>query len=119
MDKKTQELLNNLPEKKSLYNRYDGEILEYKELENGYYIDVRSKVTFQKEEWLMLGKTSENLIDLIEYEDYVNGELVEGVWEETDESPKTIITENKLLYDKDIKTVLTHEQYEKYCFRKE
>lgn len=119
MNKKTQELLNNLPKKKSLYNRYDGEILEYKELENGYYIDVRTGTIFQKEEWLMLGETSENLIDLIEKGDYVNGELVEGIWEKTDKIPRMIQTENENLYDEEIKTVLTHEEYEKYCFRKE
>lgn len=56
-------------------------------------------------------KHSKNIIDLIEVGDYVNGEKVDSI--------------NGILYairtgaleDIEIKTILTHEQYEQNCYK--
>ena len=75
-------------------------------------------------------KASHNIIDLIEVGDYVNGFPVEDYFhkynEEKDifENVGVITTECYLensnfswILAKDIKTILTHEQFENYCFR--
>ena len=53
-----------------------------------------------------LGKTSPNIIDLIEIYDYVNGELVVSVSEESVE-----IGEGWHVQVKDIKSIVTHESF--------
>lgn len=63
---------------------------------------------------------SENIIDLIEVGDYVNGYEVTDKYLFAGEIP-VIETEGndtncKCLCEKDIKTILTHEQYEANCY---
>ena len=63
-------------------------------------------------------KHSPNIIDLVEVGDYVNGSLVI----ETLKNDKSIIIEDYCetqLFNKDIKTVVTKEQFEKIMYRVE
>ena len=73
---------------------------------------------------------SQNIIDLIEVGDYVNGFPVEDYFHEYNEEKDifenvgVITTECYLentnfswILEKDIKTILTHEQFENNCFR--
>ena len=81
-------------------------------------------------------KHSKNIVDLIEIEDYVNGEKVVDIFdiylnEENEElASKRVLTKYRkaqytgldlqyYLYEEDIKSVLTHEQYEQNCYRLE
>lgn len=69
-------------------------------------------------------KHSKNLIDLIEEGDYINGENVVSI---IDYDYKRIVTEvamyrgigrgNYYIDDKDIKTILTKEQYDNNCYK--
>lgn len=78
-------------------------------------------------------KHSKDIIDLIEVGDIVNGEKVIGIFEIYNNEEliigKRILTEyrkaqytglnnNYYLYETDIKTILTHEQYEKNCYKR-
>ena len=76
---------------------------------------------------------SKNIIDLIEVGDFVNGEKVVDIFEVyKDEAlaSKRVLTEYReaqypgldlryYLYEEDIKSVLTHEQYRRDCYRLE
>ena len=55
-----------------------------------------------------------NLIDLIEVGDYVNGKYVEKINQYKD--GKSIIALIGIIDEKDIKSILTHEQYEQNCY---
>ena len=59
-----------------IYNRYNGTITTYKKLNDNVYICLETGLTIDLDHQLMLGKNSENIIDLIESGDYVNGEEV-------------------------------------------
>lgn len=75
--------------------------------------------TFPNEEKIYeITKSSFNLIDLIEVGDYVNGWLVNEIWEDKiDLGDKNFACAHKFNFDKhyvwkdEIKEVLTHEQY--------
>lgn len=63
---------------KYLYQRYNGKITKYewlgKNIKNGNcYIDLATDMIIDKKEILLLGKVSENILELIEQDDYVNG----------------------------------------------
>ena len=58
-------------------------------------------------------KSSPNIIDLIEVGDYVNGSYVLGVYQE----PKYLITDDCSLYEEDIKSIVTHEQFSQMEYR--
>ena len=55
-------------------------------------------------------KHSKQLIDLIEVGDYVNGELITDKWDTRISSIRSNFSEE------DIKTILTHEQFETNCY---
>lgn len=63
-----------------------------------------------------ISKHSKNIIDLIEVGDYVNGYKVDFV-----QNNEVIYNENNprqlILPAKEIKTILTHEQFEKNCYK--
>lgn len=74
--KEIQEKLNNPPKPKYLYQRYNGKINKY-ELNGNILINVYNpNITIDRNRHLIYGKTSENIVDLIEEGDYVNGHLV-------------------------------------------
>ena len=66
-------------------------------------------------------KHSKNIIELIEVNDYVNGNIVTDKYLFAGE--KSVIetegndTNCKCLCEKDIKTILTHEQYMQNCYK--
>ena len=57
---------------------------------------------------------SKNIIDLIEVGDYVNGNYVSEIKEYED--GKTILVLIGIVDEKDIKTILTKEQYKANCY---
>ena len=75
-----------------------------------------------KEEYIL--KHSKNIIDLVEVGDYINGhKVVSEQWGEDDNNLYFEIEGgfNKARYigEKEIKTILTHEQYERNCYKLE
>ena len=66
-------------------------------------------------------KHSFNLIDLIEVGDYVNGNIVTDKYLFAGEKPVIETERNdtncKCLCEKDIKSILTHEQFEANCYK--
>ena len=116
--KELKEKIENAPKNKYIYQRYNGIITKY--IDNGdYYINCETGIAVKKNEHLMLGKTSENIIDLIENKDIlkvkvkVNGEILFiGVDENTlDIKYKEIIEEIKN-GEYQLLEILTHEQFE-------
>ena len=123
-NKEIKEKLVNIPEDKYIYQRYDGRITKYK-VSGEYYINVEGGIAINKNKQLLLGKVSENLIDLVEVGDYVNGREVKNIamFEGLPDYPKLIfVTERHLIpgdtcENNDIKTILTHELYEANCYK--
>ena len=73
-----------------------------------------------------IAKHSKQLIDLIEKDDYVNGNKVLAVMEDMETGELHLeMTSNYTneeigdctIYDNDIKTILTHEQFEANCYK--
>lgn len=77
-------------------------------------------------------KHSKNIIDLIECGDYVNGELVTGIYDIVNNNYESIgkkittkyrtaqftgLDINYCIYAEDIKTILTHEQFEQNSYK--
>ena len=58
---------------KYLYQRNNGIITKYKQIDNNIYLDIETGITVNKDEVLLLGKVSKNILELIEQDDYVNG----------------------------------------------
>lgn len=87
------------------------------------YIDMETTIYgFPYEE--EIANHSKQLIDVIEIGDFVNGYRVEDVINEGPcPSGKCVHIDSSkdssecTLWDNDIKTILTHEQYEKNCFK--
>lgn len=83
---------------------------------NDFYIhtDIKGEVIYKS----MIAKASHNIIDLIEVGDYVNGYYVEDVL-------KTFVNvavgsnyfQSPTIYEKDIKSVITHEQIEQMEYK--
>ena len=86
----------------------NGEIHKVIDIEKGSI-----KIKSQYKEWIGLcciAKHSKQLIDLIEEGDYVNGELITDKWDTRVSSIRSNFSEE------DIKTILTHEQFETNCY---
>lgn len=99
-------------------------------LEDTIYI-----INTEKNEYLRLidsniTKHSKNIIDLIEVGDYVNGMRViatenRGRYNEEKQKDEKVIlaenydewTENGVISNEDIKSILTHEQFEQNCYK--
>jgi hypothetical protein len=66
-----------------------------------------------------IDKSSENIIDLIQVGDYVNGSKVIDI--RTDEELEIGVESDNLIYhyiqNKDIKSILTHEQFEANAYK--
>lgn len=70
-------------------------------------------------------KHSPNIIDLVEVGDYVNGKCVFATENRINDNGKKVIlaenydewTDDGVISNKDIKTILTHELYEENCYR--
>lgn len=89
---------------------------------DGIWIDKEYLDYIEKEK---IVKHSKNIIDLIEEGDYVNGREVKHIamFEGFPDYPKLIFVDEKHLVagetaeNKDIKTILTKEQYEQNCYK--
>lgn len=90
-------------------------INDFREPTQKYAIDIPNAkdVIFCGENYIK--KCSEILIDLIEIGDFVNGERI------VDKTGDYIKTENSIhnifYLSKNIETILTHEQYERNCYK--
>lgn len=114
-------------------HKVDGK--EYYSFNCNEYIRTDKGEIFQNDEpWnlypvesLKVKKTADRLIDLIEEGDIVNGMTVEEFDDEEgelylgfpiyDDGLMDCIIEYSLLSNIKIKTILTHEQYEKNCYK--
>ena len=66
-------------------------------------------------------KASHNIIDLIEVGDYVNGYLINEIYDDTDKGRQVYHGAHDMMdefgfYNDDIKTILTHKQFENNCY---
>ena len=76
------------------------------------YKDYLYKDSFLLVDWKEnIVKHSKQLIDLIEVEDYVNGELITDKWDTRISSIRSNFSEE------DIKTILTKESYMANCYK--
>lgn len=122
--KELKEKIENVPKNKYIYQRYNGLITKY--IDKGdYYIDCNTGIAIEKNEHLLLGKVSENIIDLIEVGDFANGREVKHIamFEGFPDYPKLIfVDETHLIPDdtcenENIKTILTKEIYMANCYK--
>ncbi len=81
------------------------------------------RFSFYKDESIFKGaKFKDNIIDLIEVGDYVNGHLVTATYNPNGDEMYHISLQNGKDYilihnDDEIKSILTHEQYEANCYK--
>ena len=113
------ELIKRIEEYKPkyIYQRYNGEIRQFEVIDNNYLVDTKTGMSFDFRSHLMLGKVSENLIDLIQCGDYVNGEPVEKVETGLDWGREVTTTTEYLTNEEDIETVVTKEQFESITYK--
>ena len=116
--KKEIEILKN----KYIYQRYDGTITKYI-VDNEYYIAVGTGIATKKDETVLLGKVAENIIDLIEVGDYVNGYKVISIdtnapndCKECIELDRNNTYEYQWISRNEIETILTKELYKANCY---
>ena len=120
--KEIQEKLNNLPKPKYLYQRYKGELKKYI-VEEDFYIQCKTGFTTPKDS-ILLGKTSENILDLIKKGDLIETDYYDELTifqvDEVRVSNFNIIIfvdDFRLeLTENNIKSILTKEQFEKGKF---
>lgn len=106
--------------KEYIYNRYNGVITTYKKLNNNVYMCLETGLTIDLDLELMLGKTSENIIELIEVEDIIGYKIknisttletkgfIEGIIDISDEEHLENIKKDK---NYEIKSIVTKEQF--------
>ena len=80
-----------------------------KENDNGWFFEKSMIIKPDNIEKYII-KASHNIIDLIEKGDYVNGELVESI--EVDSYKDYVINSGYWCKQKDIKSIVTKEQFE-------
>ena len=120
---------------KEIYMEDKIEVNEYVRTKNGVidkvdalYGMIENTVHLENQKWFDIKnivKHSKQLIDLIEKDDYVNGRKVKHIamFEGFPDYPKLIfVDETHLIPDdtcenEDIKTILTHEQFEANCYK--
>ena len=102
--------------KENEYIRTDlGHILKYTEKEKEF-IDKHLSISNKKDiEFLgTIVKHSKNIIDLLEVEDYVNGERILDITGDYIHTNET--DHNRFYLAKHIKTILTKEYYQANCY---
>ena len=121
--KELKEKIENVHKNKYIYQRYNGLITKY--IDKGdYYIGCNTGIVIEKNEHLLLGKVSENRIDLIEKDDYVNGYKVISVdYDVMNDTTECIELDLNSSYQynfisiRQIQTILTKEQFEANCYK--
>ena len=108
---------------KYIYQRYNGTITKYI-VDNEYYIAVGTGIATKKDETVLLGKVVENIIDLIEVGDIVNGYRILNIVDLANSNKKvfTICKSDfkdicRVWGEEDIETILTKEQYIQNCYK--
>ena len=117
------ELIRRIEEYKPkyIYQRYNGEIRQFEVVNDNYLVDTKSRMSFDFRSHLMLGKVSENLIDIIEVGDYVNGEIIDQI--QNDRNPKLIWhlssygDDDMAFKNEEIETVATKEMMESISYK--
>lgn len=74
-------------------------------------------VNFLDVEYGKIVKHSKNIIDIIELYDHVNHFPVFDIIEYENGKKELRLATGNILENKDIETILTHEQYENNCYR--
>ncbi len=113
--KEIEEKFNNLTKDNYIYQRYNGIITKYIKRE-GYYIDCATGIGAKIEEHLLLGKISDNIIDLIEVGDFVNGKLIHKI-DKGSNYCYLYYGNCKTFVDYQIKEILTKESYMANCYK--
>lgn len=120
--KKLQELIENAKQnEKVIYQRYNGLITKY--IDNGdYYIGCNTGIAIEKNEHLLLGKVSENIIDLIENKDILKVRIDKtimtfGIDEDTSDIKYKELIENIENGEYELLEILTHEQFKANCYK--
>lgn len=119
MDKKEiQKKINNLPKPEYLYQRYNGEIRKY-EVQDNLLINIKNaNDIIDTDRQIILGKTSEDILDLLEVGDIIEHGIItifKTFFENLEKLDYFVnIYKNE---DFDIKSILTHEQFEKNKFK--
>ena len=93
-----------------IYSRYNGIITKYKKINDKEYIEVKTGLVVDTYTHLILGQTSDNIIDLIKAGDFVNGYKVYAVLEDM----LHLVNYNGLIIkvaERQIKSVVTSEQF--------
>ena len=94
------------------YVRVNGSIGKVEQIGNSlFWIENGSSYSLDNKKV----KYSSNIIDLIEVGDYVNGKYVKEINQYKD--GKSIIALIGIIDEKNIKTILTHEQYNANCYK--
>lgn len=108
-----------IPKNKYIYQRYNGIITKYI-VDNEYYINTQTGIASKKDETGFLGKVSENTIDLIEVGDivFINDFVGYDFVYINDKKMLEALKED-IQNGVEIKTILTHEQYEQNCYKLE
>ena len=65
----------------------------------------------------VIAKHSKNIIDLIELYDYVNGMIVFDIITYDNGEKELKLSSGYLMSEDEIQDILTHEQYEKNCYK--
>lgn len=95
-----------------LYNRYNGIITTYKKINEKKYICLETGFTVDLDHQLILGKTSENIIDLTEVDDYVNGRKVKHIRDYEDFKRLDFDDDmDDTIYEEQIYSIVTKEQF--------
>ena len=112
------ELIKRIEEYKPkyIYQRYDGRIHKYEVVNDNYLVETKTGMSFDFRSHLMLGKVSEDLIDLIQCGDYVNGKLIHKV-DIRKNSSYIYYGNGKTFTDYQIETVATKEQFESISYK--
>lgn len=113
--KEIEEKFNNLTKDNYIYQRYNGIITKYIKRE-GYYIDCATGIGTKIEGYLLLGKTSKNLINLIEVGDFVNGKLIHKI-DKGSNYCYLYYGNCKTFVNYQIKEILTKESYIANCYK--
>lgn len=114
-----------IPKTQYIFQRYNGIITKYI-INEEYYIDVKTGIAMKKNETILLGNISENIIDLIEVGDIVHYRINNISTTLETKGYIDVITivedENHLVrlkkdYNIEILEILTKEQYMQNCYK--
>lgn len=107
--KELKEKLKYIPEAKYIYQRHDGKINKY--IDTGdYYISCETGMSCASGSCL-LGKVEDNLVELVEAGDYVNGQEVIEVRKQDGKIYLMTGYVPQIYIKEEIKTIVTHEQF--------